>query len=162
MGIADTVKDIKPTQWALIAGAGIGLGLLLRMRAKAKGTTAATTTDTPSTTNDTQGMGNYSGTGQTGWAGGAIINPNAPSDVGNTPVDTSTPPPPTQPNFPSADPENPGGSIQGMHWRDPATGLMWYQAGGAGWQLLPGAVPSAPVATTTPVSAHIATGNEGG
>lgn len=89
MAVLDSVKDIKPTQWALIAGAGLGLGLLLRMRHKATAATSVGTTDTPNTINDTQGYGNFSGTGQTGWAGGAIIDPNQPSDVGSTPVDVT-------------------------------------------------------------------------
>jgi hypothetical protein len=85
MDVPESVKSIKPAQWAMIAGAGIGLGLLLRLRAKSKAaTTTATTTDTPFTGASTQQYGDYSGTGQTGYfqGGAATVDPNAASNIG--------------------------------------------------------------------------------
>jgi hypothetical protein len=100
MDMPESVKGIKPVQWAMIAGAGLGVGILLRLRAKNKAaaaTTTATTTDTPFTGNATQQYGDYSGTGQTGFfqGGAATIDPNAPSTIGTAIIPLPANGPPT-------------------------------------------------------------------
>lgn len=45
--LGESVKNISPMQWALIAGAGIGLGILWKLHNKSvSGTTTTTSTDT--------------------------------------------------------------------------------------------------------------------